>query len=125
MIRKILKIMKGWAEESRIKLCWKAFSALTAAPLPHPPINFTKLKLSNVTLAPDENKNTTEKVLHKKVKCCNVVNNELSQIKSTANIFCNQEKASSFDTLVLTMVVHSFELDMMWVEILYLQSSCM
>ena len=45
MIRKILKIMKGWAEESRIKLCWKAFSALTAAPLPHPPHKFYKTKI--------------------------------------------------------------------------------
>ena len=60
--------MKGGGEQNR--LCRKAFSTLTATPLPHPPTNSQKHKFSNVILAPDQNKNTTEKVPHKKVKCC-------------------------------------------------------
>ena len=60
--------MKGRGEQDGI--CWKNFSAPTAAPLPQPPTNSQKLKLSNIALAPDQNKNTTEKFPHKKVKCC-------------------------------------------------------
>ena len=60
--------MKDREEQNR--LCWKAFSALTTASLPHPPTNSQKLKLPNVTVAPDQNKNTTEKVPHKKIKFC-------------------------------------------------------
>lgn len=49
--------------------------------------------------------------------------------KVLQTFFGNQEKASSFDTFVVTVVVYSFEsegkIGLKWVTIFYFQSSCM
>ena len=65
--------MKGRGEQDGI--CWKNFSAPTAAPLPQPPTNSQKLKLSNIALAQIKIKIQLKSFLIRK---SNVVNNDLS-----------------------------------------------